>query len=178
MYLAFMSDITAIFFLWLFASAGIHKLLPDNKRYFIELLVEYGINNKSFGVFLLYALGALELLVAIAIVFHGTREVAALIAIVLLLTYLIVMAMQLYQGKADISCGCAGPNANTKISASLLWRNAFLSFMALTCLSPSVELSGSFWAINIMSGLIMIILYSSIERLLENAQLIELLRNK
>ncbi len=178
MYLSFLSDITAVFLLWLFASAGIHKLIPDNKQYFIRLLNDYGVNSKDLSVFLLYCLGFIEVLIAVSIVFQATRNVAAIGAIIVLLVYLLVMAFQLYRGKADISCGCAGPNANTKISASLLWRNGFLSLLALFCLAPSVGFSGTFWIVTIMSSLIVIILYSSIEQLIENAQLIELLRNK
>ncbi|WP_426357473.1 MauE/DoxX family redox-associated membrane protein [Pseudocolwellia sp. HL-MZ19] len=177
-YLSFISDITAVFLLWLFANAGIHKLLPDNKRYFIELLNEYGISSKRLSIFFLYALGLSEMLIAIGIIFQLTRNIAVVAAIIVLLGYLLVMAFQLYKGKVDISCGCAGPNANTKISTSLLWRNGLLSLLALFCLTPSVGLSGTFWIVTVLSSLMMIILYSSIEKLIENAQLIELLRNK
>ena len=178
MYLSLVSDIAAIFLLWLFARAGLHKLLPDSQGYFITLLREYGINNQPLSVFLRYGLGLLEISLAVLVVFPATRSVAVVGCIIVLLVYLAAMAYQLYQGKKDISCGCAGPNAKLKVSGALLWRNGILATFALSCFAPSYGFSESVWLVTTMSSLFVIVFYSSIEHLIENEQLIQLLRNK
>jgi len=171
-----LSDGVALFMLWLFMTAGISKLKPENKRFYRELLNEYGMTNPLLGKSIVFILGVTEILVALAILLPISRYFAAFAVGSLLTFYLIIMAVQLYKGKVDMDCGCAGPGAEMKISPVLLWRNGLLILVTFFCLAPSVGQIQPVWFISSMSALFAIMLYSSIEKLIANKQIIHAMR--
>lgn len=171
-----LSDCVALFMLWLFLTAGISKLKPENKRFYKELLGEYGVVKPSLSRSIVVLLGATEVLLALAILLPVSRYFAAFAVALLLSFYLVVMAVKLYQGKVDMDCGCAGPWADVKISPILLWRNGLLILATFMCLAPSVGKIQPMWFISSMVALFGILLYSSVEKLIANKQIIHAMR--
>ena len=171
-----LSDCVALFMLWLLMTAGTSKLKPENKRFYENLLSEYGVSQRSLTKGVVLLLGAMEVLLALAIFLPFSRYYAAFAVGLLLSFYLVVMAVKLYEGKVDMDCGCAGPGAEMKISPILLWRNALLVLATLVCLVPSVGQIQPLWFISSMLALFGIMLYSSIEKLIANKQIIHAMR--
>ena len=126
--LSVLSDAMAIFVLWLFMSAGIHKLKPENKDYYDQLITDYGV-KRLFGSWLFMVVGLIEVITALLVIPAATRDIGATLSIILLLTYMLVMGAQLIQGKTDLDCGCAGPGSRIKVSKWLLIRNASLALL-------------------------------------------------
>ncbi|MEQ8515259.1 MAG: MauE/DoxX family redox-associated membrane protein, partial [Chromatocurvus sp.] len=91
------------FLAWLFASAGLHKLRTP--RVYAGLLARYLPVLPAIAP-LAICLGALEILVAVALLLPASRSLATLAAICLLLAYACGMAWQLLRGRADMRCGC------------------------------------------------------------------------
>lgn len=170
------SDAVALFFLWLFFSAGLSKLTPQNLSYYQELFDEYGIHSARLSAIMVKTLGAVELLSALAIVFPTTRTFAATVIFALLLTYLVSMYLQLRQGKKDQDCGCAGPGAHIKISPATIWRNAILSFLAISCLFSPYSQINTQWFLSLVFAFFLILTYLSAEKAIANYQRIQLLR--
>ncbi|MDO6694222.1 MauE/DoxX family redox-associated membrane protein [Aliiglaciecola sp. 3_MG-2023] len=174
--LNFLSDAIALFFMWLFIRAARHKLQTDNAEYYQQTFADYGVTQTKLASALRYTLGSLELVIAVALIFDGSRTSASIVAALLLSAYLIGMTIQLIQGKRDISCGCSGPNSHIKVSWSLIIRNALLVPLVLTCTMPSAGFASSLWFAVLMTGAFLILTYSCIENLIANAQKISILR--
>ncbi|MEP4890556.1 MAG: MauE/DoxX family redox-associated membrane protein [Aliiglaciecola sp.] len=172
----FLSDAIALFFLWLFMRAALHKLHTSNAEYYKQLFSEYGISHGQLALALNYILGAFELVIAVALIFEATRTPAAMAAALLLSMYLIAMAIQLMKGKRDISCGCSGPNAHIKVSWPLIIRNGLLVPLVLTCTLQTAGFASSLWFAVLMTGAFLILTYSCVENLIANAQKISILR--
>lgn len=172
----FLSDVIALFLLWLFMQAALHKLHTGNGEYYKKTLEDYGIKNVNMGLGLRYFLGVIELVVALALVFESTRSEATIVAVTLLGSYLLAMTTQLIQGKRDVSCGCSGPNSQIKIGWPLIIRNAVLIAMALICSLPGTHFSTSLWFAVIMASAFLILTYLCVENLIANAQKISILR--
>lgn len=172
----FASDVMAVFFLWLFLQAGLHKLAPSNQSYYRKLMADYGNGFKRFSEVISPALGMLECVIGLAFLFPPSRNWAAVAAMVLLLAYFCGLAWQLYQGKKDLDCGCAGPGVQLKVSPVLLLRNGLLILLCSVCLQVGT-------VFNIAAGLqifaaagMVILIYVCVEGLLANAQKIKAMR--
>jgi hypothetical protein len=172
----FLSDVVALFLMWLFIRASIHKLQVDNREYYKLLFADYGISNSNIAFVLLYLLGVVEMIIPFALLLESSRLMASIIAVLLLSTYLVGMAVQLIQGKRDMSCGCSGPNSQMKISWSLIIRNAVLVLLTLSCMLPGAGFSSQTWFATLMTSGFMILTYSCAENLIANAQKISILR--
>ncbi|WP_342805105.1 MauE/DoxX family redox-associated membrane protein [Alteromonas sp. M12] len=172
----FLSDAIALFFMWLFVRAAIHKLQASNREYYKQLFADYGVTKPKLASALSYVLGALELIIAVALIFEATRTNASIIAALLLSIYLTGMAIQLIQGKRDINCGCSGPNSHIKVSWPLILRNAVLVPLVLICTLPTAGFASSLWFAVLMTGAFLILTYSCVENLIANAQKISILR--
>lgn len=171
-----LSDCVALFMLWLLMTAGLSKLKPENKRFYENLLSEYGVAQPSLAKSIVLLLGVTEVVLALAIFLPFSRYFAAFAVGLLLSFYLGVMAVKLYEGKVDMDCGCAGPGAEMKISPILLWRNGLLILATFLCFAPSVGQIQPMWFISSMLALFGIMLYSSIEKLIANKQIIHAMR--
>lgn len=171
-----LSIATALFMFWLFAQGAIHKLNPDNDLYFSSLITEFGWGDIKVASLIAKFVGLFELAVALAILYPPTRTLAALVAITLLFAYLTHMAYQLYQGRRDLDCGCAGPGAKVKISGQLLVRNILLILITFFCLTPSTNAASGLWLLGALLAIIGIFVYLSSEQLIGNAQKLKALR--
>jgi len=175
---AVLSDVFALFLLWLFMRAGLHKINRANGAFYADLLVEYGLNNKSLAGVLSYLIGCLEIVIALSILFAPSRPYAAVAALFMLVIYLLGMLRQLYIGRVDLNCGCAGPNTQIKIGPALIYRNTLLAAASLICFFPGIPLFNGIWFIILMTAVFLIIVYSSSEKLIENSQIIKVLRTR
>ena len=182
-WLALISDCLALFLLWLFVTAGIHKLQYRNRNYYQRVISAYGFDSLAASLNFRRLLGLFELLLGMTILVPLWREVAAITATLLLLGYFVLMATQLWQGKRDVDCGCAGPMSDSKIAPALLVRNAFLIVVALFCvMNDSSALFSA--ALNDRSAalfalplaIMMPILYMCCEQLIVNGQKLQNLK--
>ncbi|OUR83804.1 hypothetical protein A9Q75_04055 [Colwellia psychrerythraea] len=178
------SDASALFLMWVFAQAGLHKVQSVNGLYYANLIAQYlnlqayidhNIQAKSQLKLLAKAIGLIEVTLALVLVIPSTRAIAAMLAIVILMSYLLLMAYQIVQGKKNLDCGCMGPAGQINISGSLLLRNGIFSVLALLCLAPGNNFFTSAMVMTIIISLVMILLNLTFEQLIVNAQRLKVL---
>lgn len=126
----------SIFLVAIFLQAGWQKLtMPLHYQTVIE---NYAILPEAIVPPATFIIGLLELLAALAVFVPATHQVALLLLGSLLLGYMLVMALNIARGRADIDCGCAGPAHQQTISTALLWRNLLLMLItAFACLNEA-----------------------------------------
>lgn len=169
-----LSDSVALFGCWLFGQAGLHKW--RNTAEFSELLTAYGFSARRGGADLATRCVALsELLIAVLIIVPASRSIAASVAMMLLVSYTVLIGYQLYMGRNDLNCGCSGYSHNMKISGHLLVRNTVLLLVVSLCLLPASGHTGIFLTALLLAG-VLVLLYQSCELLIHNAQKLNLLR--
>ena len=160
------SDASALFLMWVFAQAGLHKVQSTNGTYYANLIAQYlnlegyldhKAQAKSQFKLLAKCIGIVEVTVALALVIPSTRSIAAMLAFVILISYLLLMAYQIVQGKKNLDCGCMGPAGQTNISGSLLLRNGVFSVLALLCFAPGNSFFTSAMVMTIIIALVMIL---------------------
>ncbi len=171
-----LSDSSALFLFWLFATAGISKLRSANRSYYAELMSEYlGRWANKLGGFILL-IGVAELLSGLSLLAPATRTIGAAAVLTLLVFYLALMSYQLYQGKVDMDCGCSGPYSNIKVGVETLVRNVVLCIIAALCLLPAI---GEFSVTITLAAALAIFFaftYLSAEKAISNLQKIKLLK--
>jgi uncharacterized membrane protein YphA (DoxX/SURF4 family) len=184
-----LSDACALFFLWIFIQAGLHKISKNNEQYYGHLVLEYfnlyqGIDevatkskNLPWIHKIVKLIGFIELCLAVAIVIPVTRYIATFFIIFALLVYMLLMSYQILQGNREMNCGCGGSANQLKISSSLLVRNFIFSLIALLCLSPGQSALSSTTFVIFVIALFVILLNLTIEQLIANSQKISLLRH-
>ena len=96
----------ALAFVWLFGSAAWHKF--SSLDWYAGLLQSWGVERIPMRP-AIRAVAAVELMVALGLLLPPLRNMALLLAALLLLAYAVMMALQLARGKASLRCGCAGP---------------------------------------------------------------------
>lgn len=163
-----------VFLSWLLVFAGIHKL--KNADYYAGILSDY-LPVLFIYPFVLNALrvllGVAEVLLAISLLIEPARPVALFLTAILLLIYAAAMAAQMMMGRKDIACGCAGPAAQTSISAGLVIRNIVLSsIIAITLFLPkqAMPMDLSAMTVSLSAAAFFIVLYMSSEQMISNAQ--------
>ena len=188
MVMTLLSDACALFFLWIFAQAGLHKMTQANAHYYSNLALQYfnlyqGLNDDVKKAQQLpwlnraiKAIGAIEFSLALLVVVPSTRTFATVCIIVVLLSYMAMMAAQLYQGKKAMDCGCGGAS-QLKISGALLVRNLAYCVMALLCLSSGQLIFSSATVVIFVIAFAAISLNLIIEQLIANDQQLKLLNN-
>ncbi|HEY7776176.1 MAG TPA: MauE/DoxX family redox-associated membrane protein [Kineobactrum sp.] len=157
------------FLAWLFAVAGWYKL--RNPGQYHELMMRY-LRGVSVSKWLVYPLGALELVVALALLLPATRLPGAAMAAVLLGFYACLMAWQLAQGHRDLRCGCAGPASEVMVSPALVVRNLVCVVAALAVLLPSAPASAGLPGMGLVLfiAVFLTVLYLCSEQMIANRQ--------
>lgn len=179
------SNATALFLLWLFFTAGMHKVKPANHDYYARVFTGYGLPAEWASGPLPALVGSLEIGSGILLVIPPTRVVGVILICTLLLVYLIAMGQHWVSGRQDIDCGCGGSSdSKTSISHHLLVRNVVLLALALSCLLPMSDIqiyrmlpASALWLIAIAAAL-MVVLYLSTEQLISNEQKLERLKGR
>lgn len=116
----------------LFLVAAVHKL--RDLRRFSEVFAAYRVVPMAAGRPLAAVVPALELAVAVGLLFDNLRPLALWIGIALLLAYAAGIALNLARGRRDLDCGCAGPYERRPIAAWMIWRNLCLALLLAAAL--------------------------------------------
>ena len=159
----------ALAFVWLFGSAAWHKF--SSLDWYAGLLQSWGVERIPMRP-AIRAVAAVELMVALGLLLPQLRNMALLLAALLLLAYAVMMALQLARGKASLRCGCAGPASAISISPSLVTRNLLCASVAILASIPGAAIAwspGSAGA-SLLLGVFLVIVYAATERMIGNAQ--------
>ncbi len=105
----------------MFLAAAVHKL--RDLRRFREVFAAYRLLPVAAGRRLAPAVPALELAVAVGLLFENLRLPALWTGVALLLVYAVAIAINLARGRRDLDCGCGGPSDRRPIAAWMVWRN-------------------------------------------------------
>ena len=118
----------------LFLVAALHKL--RDLRRFREVFAAYQLMPLTAGRLLAPVIPALELAVAVGLLFDDLRTLALRIGVALMLAYGAGITINLARGRRDLDCGCAGPNDRRPIAAWMVWRNVGIAVLLSAVLLP------------------------------------------
>ena len=118
----------------LFLVSALHKL--RDLRRFAEVFAAYGVFPGALARRLAPVVPALELVVAVGLLFDNSRALALGVGVALLLTYGTAIAVNLARGRLDLDCGCAGPNDRRPVAAWMVWRNIGIAILLAAVLVP------------------------------------------
>lgn len=151
------------------ASAATHKLRAPVR--FRNQLEDYQLLPKALLKVVGRGLPLVELGVAFALLVPASRASAALIAAALLALYASAIGINLWRGRADIDCGCSGPDQAQPLRPVLLARNAVLVALALIAgIAPQARELGFFDGfVVIAAAAVALLIYAAAEGLLANA---------
>lgn len=160
----------AVFGVWLFATAAVHKLRAPG--WYAGLLARY-LDMSRFSRPLVLLIALSEAGCAVLLIVPATRTVGLLLAAALLLAYALLMSLQLWRGRLDMNCGCAGPASDTTISAGLVYRN--LACATVAAMAALLPLQATTWSVPVilisgLVGIFMVLVYLACEQLIANAQ--------
>jgi len=117
--------------LWLAAAA--HKL--RDPAAFRGALEAYRLAPELLAPVLAWTVPCIELCVGVALLAARTRALAGTLGALILVAYGLAIAINLRRGRREIDCGCLGFGRASRISWSLVVRNALL---ALACLAAGL----------------------------------------
>ena len=169
--LALTANAAALFLCWLFAVAAAHKLDAQNSLYYKVIMAGYGVEGTRRVRWLTRIIGAVEMLIALAVLLPLSRHIGAAAAALALAGYALLMSAQLARGNADLDCGCEGPESGLKLSWPLVARNLLLCLLALLAYTGSPASGVGYWALSVAFGALLWLAYLSSGQLLANWQL-------
>jgi hypothetical protein len=151
------------------ASAATHKLRAPAR--FASQLENYQLLPQALVRPVARILPWLEAVLAFTLLVPMARHFAALGAAALLASYALAIAINLWRGRRDIDCGCAGPQQDQPIRPLLLARNAVLVSLALLAsLAPLSRDLGLFDAfVVIAASAVALLIYAAADGLLANS---------
>jgi hypothetical protein len=157
------------FLAWLMALAAWHKLAQP--VVYRGIMAGY-VGGAAIPAPLVRLIAAVEALIALLLVLPATRAPALWMAAGLLLAYAGLMTVQLLQGRSDLRCGCAGPDAATTVSPALVARNLLCAALAVAALPVASTTPGGLHALAAalpVAGFLALT-YLCCEQLISNAQ--------
>lgn len=176
-----LSHSIALLMLWIFIASGLSKLAPANQLYYQTVLADYGIKLPELAKVCVRLLGVIEIISGLAIIFPATRTFGVVVCSLLFAVYFCAIARQLWQGKTDTDCGCAGPAGSVKVSPLLLLRNTMFVALLGVCFLGALSTANQFvsifvWLLAFPMGIFLILMNQSLEQLLANQQKLRLMR--
>jgi hypothetical protein len=160
----------AWFLVWLFGQAAWHKFGAAD--FYLQLMRRY-LGPIPGGRLSVRAVATVEGLTALSLLLPQTREVGLLAAAALLLAYAGLMALQLLRGRADMQCGCAGPDSQLGISWALVMRNGICAALALLTLGAAASVVPASWGglgLAVFVAVFAVLIYLTSEQIVSNAQ--------
>ena len=112
----------------LFAQAAWHKVVQFQQ--FQAILADYRVLPAWVVKPAAFLLPLVEAMVAIMWATQSMLQVAAILSMSLLLMYCVAVGVNLYRGRAHISCGC-GLGSEQPLSVGIVVRNVLLAVLAL-----------------------------------------------
>ncbi|MBS69052.1 MAG: methylamine utilization protein MauE [Pseudomonas sp.] len=151
------------------ASAATHKLRAPAR--FASQLEDYQLLPQALVRPVARVLPCIEAVLAFALLVPAARQVAAFAAAALLAGYALAIAINLWRGRRDIDCGCAGPQQAQPIRPVLLTRNAVLVGLALVAsLAPLSRALGVFDGfVVIAASAVALLIYAAADGLMANS---------
>lgn len=152
-----------------FILSGTEKLAKQEEHR--RLLFNYQILSMKQIKRFLPVLASLEILIGLLLFSLQLSKVAIVGAVGLMLIFTGAIAINLFRGRKDISCGCGGVMGNHKISWWLVVRNGCISLGFVLCLpfEESIKSIGLYYGVACFSA-IFIILCSLIIKNLSTVQ--------
>lgn len=157
----------------LFAGAALHKL--RSVATFATVVAAYRIVPTSWVAMTARAVLTLEFACAAGLLVGSLRARAAAVGAGLILAYGCAIAINLFRGRVDIDCGCAGFGRRRSLAAWMVIRNAVIAALLLAMLADSRP-RALVWTdmLTVLGGaIVMASLYAAIDTLLgQSAQLV------
>ncbi|WP_288099116.1 MauE/DoxX family redox-associated membrane protein [Pseudomonas sp.] len=156
----------------LLASAATHKVRAPAR--FARQLADYQLLPDSLVRPVARLVPLLELAIAFALLLPVSRGWAALSAASLLALYASAIGINLWRGRRDIDCGCAGPDQAQPLRPVLLLRNSVLVVLALLAsvapIARDMTLFDGF--VTVAAAAVALLIYAAADGLLANAPLL------
>jgi hypothetical protein len=150
------------------ASAATHKLRAPAR--FTQQLEDYQLLPQALLQLVARCLPLLEIGTAFALLVPASRPAASLLAAAMLAMYAAAISINLWRGRADIDCGCSGPDQTQPLRPALLTRNALLVSLALVASITPQARDFSFFEgfVVIAAAAVALLIYAAAEGLLAN----------
>lgn len=156
----------------LLASAATHKVRAPAR--FRKQLGDYQLLPQGMVRPVARLIPLLELAIAFALLVPFSRHWAALSAAGLLALYASAIGINLWRGRRDIDCGCAGPDQAQPLRPVLLLRNSVLVALSLVAsLAPVARDMTAFDAfVTLASAAVALLIYAAADGLAANSPLL------
>ncbi|SEE48654.1 MULTISPECIES: MauE/DoxX family redox-associated membrane protein [Pseudomonas] len=156
----------------LLASAATHKLRAPAR--FARQLADYQLLPDALVRPGARVIPAIELAIAFALLVPACRSWAALSAASLIALYAAAIAINLWRGRRDIDCGCAGPDQAQPLRPVLLLRNSALVGLALLASVLPVARDLGFFDgfVTVAASAVALLIYAAADGLLANSPLL------
>ncbi|EJF73593.1 methylamine utilization protein MauE [Pseudomonas sp. 21615526] len=156
----------------LLASAATHKLRAPAR--FARQLADYQLLPEAVTRPAARVIPLLELVIAFALLVPASRSWAALGAAGLIALYAAAIGINLWRGRRDIDCGCAGPDQAQPLRPILLLRNGALVAVALLAsVLPIARDLGFFDGfVTVAASAVALLIYAAADGLLANSPLL------
>jgi len=157
------------FLAWLMALAAWHKF--SDPFAYRTVVADY-LGGAPVPAPVVSLVAAVEAAIALLLLVPATRQLALVAAAVLLLAYASLMALQVLQGRREMRCGCAGPDAQVTVSPVLVGRNLLCVTLALAALdsAPTTASAVSTLVVTPLVAAFLVLTYLCSEHLIDNAQ--------
>lgn len=156
----------------LLAGAATHKVRAPAR--FARQLADYQLLPDSLVRPVARLVPLLELAIAFALLLPVSRGWAALSAASLLALYAAAIGINLWRGRRDIDCGCAGPDQAQPLRPVLLLRNSVLVVLALLAsvapIARDMTLFDGF--VTVAAAAVALLIYAAADGLLANSPLL------
>lgn len=156
----------------LLASAATHKVRAPAR--FARQLADYQLLPQALVRPSARLVPVVELGIAFALLVPVSRSWAALAAAGLLALYAAAIGINLWRGRADIDCGCAGPDQAQPLRPVLLARNSALVALALLAsvapVARDLTLFDGF--VTLAAAAVALLIYAAADDLLANSPLL------
>lgn len=156
----------------LLASAATHKLRAPAR--FAKQLADYQLLPEALVRPSARVIPVVELAIAFALLVPVSRSWAALTAASLIALYAAAIGINLWRGRRDIDCGCAGPDQVQPLRPVLLLRNSVLVGLALLAsVAPIVrDLNVFDGFVTLFASAVALLIYAAADGLLANSPLL------
>lgn len=156
----------------LLASAATHKLRAPAR--FAKQLADYQLLPEALVRPSARVIPVVELAIAFALLVPVSRSWAALTAASLIALYAAAIGINLWRGRRDIDCGCAGPDQAQPLRPVLLLRNSVLVGLALLAsVAPIVrDLNVFDGFVTLFASAVALLIYAAADGLLANSPLL------
>ena len=144
---AMLSETLALLVFMVFGVAAVTKVMAWSEL--PSVVQNFRVLPRALSLPVALVLPPVEIAIAVAILFEGTRSVAGVAAVFLFAVFGAAMAINLHRGRRQIDCGCFRSGLSQPISVAVILRNLILALCTLLLLraDEAPSLSPLAWAI-------------------------------